>query len=372
MGGLFFSNKKHNEMNAINLEANKVLKSVELDVPTIKPDEYLIKMKVCGICSSDIYRAFENGAYFYPLVMGHELSGEVVKKGKDTNGFGIGEAVSVFPLLPCFKCNSCKEKKYATCSNYKYYGSRNSGGFSEYIAVKEWNLIKIGAIGYSNAALIEPLSVVVHGLKKLSLLKRNGTIELKDKKVCIIGSGFLGLLMSEIIYNKLGFKEIHVIDRNQFKLNNLSLFSDKIVTHFLDDINSWKQFTDHAVNRFDYIIELSGNELNFSRSIQLSKPNGKILWLGNIQKDLNLDKNTVSGILRKEIEIIGSWNSQFKHEDDDWIDSIKLIEDGAVNPSKYITELIQLEELPAFLRKMHMHKTREREHPYIKYCVSNL
>ena len=52
-------------------------------------------------------------------------------------------------------------------------------------------------------------------------------------------------------------------------------------------------------NQFDYVFELSGNEINFSRSILLSKSNGKILWLGNIQNDLLLDKNLVSAILRK-------------------------------------------------------------------------
>ena len=78
----------------------------------INADECLVKVKVCGICSSDIYRAFENGAYFYPIIIGHEISGQVLKTGKSVKTFNIGDMVSVFPLLPCFNCHSCNLKKY--------------------------------------------------------------------------------------------------------------------------------------------------------------------------------------------------------------------------------------------------------------------
>jgi len=356
-------------MKAVQLEANKHLKISETSIPKVNPEECLIDIKVCGVCSSDIYRAFENGAYFYPLIMGHEISGQIIEIGEKIKNFKVGDLVSVFPLLPCFTCNSCKEKRYATCDNYKYYGSRNAGGFSEYISVKEWNLIKIDKIGYENAAFLEPLSVVIHGLKKSSLLSENQTYQ--KKKICVIGAGFLGLMMSELIYNKVENSEIHVIDKNQFKLDYISVLKG-VKSHCLGDSDKWKKFIDNKKNHFDYVFELSGNAINFSRSILLSKANGKILWLGNIQNDLSLDKSLVSNILRKELKIIGSWNSQFKHDDDDWLDAIKLIEEGSVNPSKFITQLISLEELPSVLEKMYNHKSRVKEHRYIKYCISNM
>jgi len=357
-------------MKTVLLQANKLLNLSEINIPHIGPDECLINVKVCGVCSSDIYRAFENGAYFYPLTMGHEIAGQITEIGEKVKNFKVGDSVSVFPLLPCFDCKYCKLKKFATCNNYKYYGSRNAGGFSEYISIKEWNLIKIDKIGYRNGAFLEPLSVVIHGLKKSSLLNKNQTFQ--KKKICVIGAGFLGLLMSEIIHNKLENSEIHVIDKNQFKLDHLS-FSKRIITHCLSDSDKWNKFSENNKNRFDYIFELTGNEINFSRSILLSKANGKILWLGNIQNDLLLDKSLVSSILRKELKIIGSWNSQFKHDDDDdWVDAIQLIEEGSVDPSKYITQLISLEELPIVLEKMYNHKSRVEEHRYIKYCISNM
>ena len=235
-------------MKTVQLGANKVLNVLEELIPEISDDECLVKIKICGVCSSDIYRAFENGAYFYPLIMGHEISGQISKIGKNVNNFIVGDNVSVFPLIPCFRCQSCATKQYATCSNYKYYGSRNSGGFSEYISIKEWNLIKINSIGFKNGALLEPLSVVVHGLKKASLLDKN--IANDKRKICIIGAGFLGLLMSEIIFNMFSNCEIHVLDRNQFKLDYLS-YSDRITTHFLDDTDKWDHFLENSKKSFD-------------------------------------------------------------------------------------------------------------------------
>ena len=211
---------------------------------------------------------------------------------------------------------------------------------------------------------------MVHGLKKISLFV-NQDKSLDSKKICIIGSGFLGLMMTEIIRNKLNFSEIHVIDRNKFKLNQLPE-SANIIKHCLDSSSNWENFLKNPNHKFDYVVEITGCNLNFSRSIEICSPNANLLWIGNIQKDLLLKKNIVSNILRKEIKVSGSWNSNFKHQDDDWIDSIELIKSKNVEPSNYITKLLSLEDAPFFLEKMYKHKTRSIRHPYIKYCISNI
>ena len=80
----------------------------------------LVKPISVGICSSDIPRAFSKKAYFYPLVLGHEFS--IVVENDPINKYEKGTKCVVFPLLPCFKCDSCKAKKYNMCKNYSYYG----------------------------------------------------------------------------------------------------------------------------------------------------------------------------------------------------------------------------------------------------------
>jgi L-iditol 2-dehydrogenase len=354
-------------MKAASLKSNKVIKIIDKQIPNLHLDECLIKVHSCGVCSSDIYRGFDNGAYFYPLTMGHEFSGTIENIGKNVKDFKISDNVSVFPLLPCFECNSCKIKDYVTCKKYKYYGSRNDGAFCEYIVVKSWNLIKIDHdIDLYDASFLEPLSVVVHGLKRLNLFNRN---DLAKKNICIIGCGFLGLMLNEILSNQFGLNQITLIDRNSFKLDfasNHKLMSKVI----LDSDEDWIKYLDINHNSFDIIFEMSGYNKNFERSINLSKPKGEILWLGNINNDLLIPKKTVSSILRNELKIIGTWNSNFKNKDDDWIDSLNLIRKKIVTPKKYVTNFIKLDELPESIKKMFSHKTGNKRHNYIKYCVN--
>ena len=305
-------------MKAASLESNGKIKIVEKKIPKIEPDECLIKVDKCGICSSDIHRGFSNGAYSYPLVMGHEFSGKIEKTGKKLKDFRVGDLVGVFPLLPCFKCSACQSKEYATCSNYKYYGSRNNGGFAEYLAVKSWNLFKLDPkTDLNDACLLEPVSVVVHGLKQIGIFSKNNFY---NKKVCVIGCGFLGQILIEILINKFKFKEIVILDRNQFKLDMLKS-SPGLIKQKLNSEKKWNDFMDNNKDVFDYTFEMSGFYKNFNRSITLAKPKGKLLWLGNVDNDLTIPKKRVSQILRKELNIIGTWNSNFKNKNDDWKDS---------------------------------------------------
>lgn len=352
-------------MKAASLNSNKSIKIIDKEIPVISDDECLIKVHSCGVCSSDIYRGFDNGAYFYPLVMGHEFSGKIVKKGSKVNRFNISDHVSVFPLLPCFECSSCKVKDYVTCINYKYYGSRNDGAFSEYIAVKAWNLLKIHkSIDLHDASFLEPLSVVVHGLKKLNLFNRN---DLSKKNICIIGSGFLGLMMVEILINSFDFNEINLVDRNSFKLNYLE--SKNLIKVILDTNQDWNNYLKSNKNSFDIVFEMTGFNENFVRSINLAKAKAEVLWLGNINDDLTIPKVTVSSILRKELNIVGTWNSNFKNDHDDWIYSLELIKNKIVSPKKYVTNFISIEDLPQSIERMFSHKIGKIRYNFIKYCV---
>ena len=133
-------------MQGLELVKNSKFKLREFKSIKLKDDECEIKVKSVGICSSDIERGFNRGAYHYPLVMGHEISGIVTKTGVKIKKIRVGDRVTVFPLLPCFKCSQCGQKNYVSCLNYQYYGSRNNGGYIEYMNIKEWNLIKINKV----------------------------------------------------------------------------------------------------------------------------------------------------------------------------------------------------------------------------------
>lgn len=320
--------------------------------PVIKKNTCLIKVKYCGICSTDIYRAYDYGAYNYPLVMGHEISGIIEDLGQDCNNFTKGDKVSVFPLLPCFQCEQCQKNNYALCIDYSYYGSRCDGGYSEYLLANTWNLMKIpNKIDLKDACFLEPTAVVVHATKITNIL------DLSNKNILIIGAGFLGLLLSEIIY-KNTTNRVTVLDGNEFKFSRLPT---NTIT-----CTSEKQLSKDS---YDLIFECTGSESALNTSLDAVKRNGNICILGNPLGPITVSANNYSKLLRKEVSIKGSWNSSYKKVDnDDWIFALESILNG-FSPSKYVSHEIGLDELDDFLLKCWNHKNKNKFFKHIKGLV---
>ena len=111
-------------MKAYRLHGINNLLYEDVELPELVPGWCLVRVKAAGICSSDIPRIFTKGTYHFPTIPGHEFSGVVEKVGSEKDQEWIGRKVGIFPLIPCRKCEQCRQKKYELCSNYDYTGSR--------------------------------------------------------------------------------------------------------------------------------------------------------------------------------------------------------------------------------------------------------
>lgn len=153
-----------NLINALVLHGVNDLKYQKIDNYTLKKDCVLVKIKYCGICSSDIERIFLTGTYHFPTIPGHEMSGQIVGVNDEDEEL-LGKKACIFPLMPCMKCKACEKEEYAQCSNYNYFGSRCDGGFAEYLLVPKWNLVLFDdSLDYKIAALCEPAAVSLHAI----------------------------------------------------------------------------------------------------------------------------------------------------------------------------------------------------------------
>lgn len=350
-------------MFKIVLKSNGVLVSEKQASITPLANQCIVKITNAGICSSDIFRGFQSWAYCYPLVMGHELSGVIERVGVEVKNFLPGDRVAVFPLLPCFSCSQCVMREYTRCKSYSYYGSRENGGFCNWLAVNEWNLIKIpDSVDLIDACLIEPMSVVIHALNKF--IKSD---ELTGH-IVILGAGFLGTLTSKLLLESQPRLSITLVDRNQTKLNAINI--DTANKFRCADQSDWIEFTNQRNSYFDYVLETTGAPQNVSSSIKLCKAGGEIVLLGNVTSDHTLEKAVISSILRKEIKIIGSWNSSYKSANDDWITSLELMAAGA-RPSHLVSHQIPMSEVPNYLKKMFEHKMRISDFEYTKVVAFN-
>lgn len=324
-------------------------------MPAVAPDECLLAVRAAGICSSDVPRAFAQGAYHYPLIMGHEFAGEIVKCGAEVTGLMPGQLAAAFPLLPCRACSACQVQRWVHCRQYDYYGSRRDGAFAEYVAVKAWNLRPLPeGCDVTLAALCEPLAVCIHTMKTIPATA-NG-------RLAIVGAGFMGLCLGKLAQDTGQFDEIWLLDRNPFKLDLAADFGFHPLL-----------LTDPAdfplPASFDTVIEACGAVPTYELSLALCAPGGHVIWMGNIAGDLFLPQAEVSAILRREITIHGVWNSSYQPgEPDDWAAALSIIRHAAWLP-QLISHRLPLVKGHEALTALHAIKQAHHPHNYLKIIL---
>ena len=297
------------KMDVLNLHGIGDLRFEKKDTYALKKDYVLVKIKYCGICSSDIERVFINGTYHFPTIPGHEMSGQIVAVNDEDEKL-LGRKTAIFPLLPCFECDACSKEEYAQCSNYNYFGSRCNGGYSEYLLVPKWNLVLFDdSLDYKIAALCEPGAVAIHSVNI-------GEISENDN-VAVSGTGTIGMMIALVAKGKGA--NVTVIGRSHESLEfskNMGL--NTLLTSELED------------KQFNKIYEVVGNNESINQSIGLCENFGTVVLVGNPKDDVHLDKQIYWKILRKQLVLKGIWNSSYSQKVNDWKEILKLMSEGNI------------------------------------------
>lgn len=336
---LTYTDSNPSAMKANVLYAINDLRYTDYPLPKVKSGEVLVKVKACGICGSDIGRVFKTGTYHFPTIIGHEFAG-VVMNPDGTEGRRVG----VFPLKPCFDCNACREGKYEMCSNYDYLGSRCDGGFAQYVAVPDWNLIDLpDNVSFEQAAMLEPSAVAMHALHRFC--------SLKGKSLVIYGPGTIGNILVCLAHT-LGVGKVMVVGRNDAKLNIARQNGASTIIKMAKEDAVARIFKETGGNGADCVIEGTGNDHCLDLAVHSLRGEGELVLMGNPQADMPLNKNTYWRILRKQLKVYGTWNSSFKSEHDDWKAVLTLISEGKYHPESLITHKFPMPELMQGLEAM--------------------
>lgn len=345
-------------MKAYVLNRIGCLDLMDVPEPMLKDGEVLVEVKAAGICGSDIPRIFANGTYHFPTIPGHEFAGVVCKvKDKENEGL-IGKRVGVFPLIPCRTCAPCQKRQYEMCMHYDYLGSRSDGGFAEYVAVPVRNLIEIpDGISMEAAAMLEPASVGIHALRRVYEEGMNSAV--------IFGPGTIGLLIAQWL-RALGIEKIILVGtgEGQKKLAGELGFSEFYNGKEVDVVQAILERT--AGEGVDLAIECAGYSEVLEECLDVVKRGGKVLTVGNPHGDMNLKRDIYWKILRKQLQLCGTWNSSFipEEKEDDWTRTIAAMEQGILSPEKQITHRLSFEELHRGLEIM-----RDKSEYYNKVMI---
>ena len=359
-------------MKALVLEDVGKLKIDDIPKPSPKQGEVLVHVKACGICGSDIPRAYKDGAHNMPLVIGHEFAGEVCEAGADVPEDWIGKAVGIFPLIPCKKCPCCVEKKYEMCKNYSYLGSRVDGGFAEYVAVPEWNLLELGdGVSMEQVAMMEPMAVAVHAIRQALRAKGydiGGELsEILDGNVVVMGLGTIGLLLTMFLKD-LGFKNVFTIGNKDIQLKMVKKLGigeeDFCDIRICDEIDwlSDNTMVDGNMHGVDFFFECVGQTRSLEAGIYSAAPGGVVCTVGNPSSDMNINRHAYWQILRNQLTLVGTWNSSFTHDaNDDWHYVLSRLQQGAVKPEQLITHRFELQGIAEGFEIM-----RDKKEEYVK------
>ncbi len=326
-------------MKCLNLHAIGDLRWEDKPMPVVGDDEVLVKVKCCGVCGSDIGRVYRHGTYHFPTVIGHEFSGEVVE---DPHGEWLGKRVAVFPLLPCFECDMCKEGRYAQCHDYDYYGSRRDGGFGEYLAVKTWNLIELPSnVSFEEGAMCEPTAVALHAVKKLG--------DMTGKTILITGAGPIGIIAG-FWAKKFGAETVCFTDIDEQKIQFAKQFG----------------FRGHNGEAVDVCIEGTGASSAVITALRSVKAFGQVVLMGNPAGAVELGASEYQTVLRKEISLHSTWNSSYSDSANDWREGLAAVGAGELPIGRLITHAVSLKDGIAALEMM-----RDRKEFYCK-VVANI
>ncbi|MFH0925778.1 MAG: alcohol dehydrogenase catalytic domain-containing protein [bacterium] len=191
---------------------NSDVRVVEQKIPTIGNNDILIKVMACGICGSDLMEWYRIKRA--PLVLGHELAGEIVEIGKDVVQFQVGDKVFTTHHVPCNECYYCLTGHHTACQVFQTENNFEPGGFAEFLRVGGRS-IKTGTfklpkeMSYETATFIEPLATVVRALRTIDL-------QLGDN-LMIFGCGLAGILFVKLA-RALGSGKIIVSDVSEYRM----------------------------------------------------------------------------------------------------------------------------------------------------------
>lgn len=301
-------------------------------LPDLHAHSVLVKVKAVSICGGDLHIfKGKHPAAPLPVPIGHELSGEVFKIGKNVSKVREGDRVAIEPVIICGQCIFCQSGEYNFCTDISFQYRKGQGGFTPYfVADEKWVHLLPRNVSFEEGALIEPLAVSVHAVKK-------GGIQF-GQTAAIFGAGPIGLMV--LLLTRLsGSREVFVVDIKDFRLEKAKELGAWEV------INSSRQDSvEYILNKTDQLgvdiaFEAAGIERTLVESLKVLKMGGTSIVVGIFEdQDIQIPANI---FVQKEVALIGSQGGYCR----DFQIALKLVERGDLKLGEIITHTLPLSAL---------------------------
>ncbi len=330
-------------MQAAVMEGLQQVVCQEVAQPVPDAGEVLLRVRAASICGSDVSRVLK-GHRMYPLILGHEVAGEVAAVGPGGDPALVGMRAAIIPLIPCMECVYCQQGLYSACTHYSFLGSRRAGGFAEYLTLPVGNLLPLPeGVSFEAGALIEPATVARHAMEMGRFAP--------GKCVAVLGAGSVGLMAVQWL-RILGAEKILVSDVVTDNLDCARRLGAQVTINAREEDVVQRMLAETG-GGVDLALELAGSPQTLTQAVQVTRPRGSVVLTGNQPKDAVFPADLMETITRKELEVHGTWMSYSApfpgHE---WTEAAAALQRADLSVNEMITHRFPLCETGEVFRRI--------------------
>jgi L-iditol 2-dehydrogenase len=302
----------------------------QVNIPKIKNNEVLIKIKAASVCGSDIHIWEGEHDLDTPIIMGHEFSGQIVEVGSEVKNYKVSDrVVGELRHEYCKVCKLCKQGNTHLCYSKKAPGFQKPGFYAEYVTMPEEMLHRIpDNVSFEEASMCEPAAVVLTGLLELTKIE-------PEDIVVIIGAGPIGLIAQQMA-KIAGARAVVMVAYNKIRVQKSKELN---IDYFIDDRSiNVKDFMDNLTNGLgaDVVVDCTGTANGINLGIDILRKLGRLCIIGYPVGELSINMQKA---VYKAINIICTYATTGTS----WDRVLSMLERGALDLGTLISHREPLE-----------------------------
>ncbi len=312
--------------------SNRDVRVEEMPTPQIGSGELLVRVEACGICGSDVMEWYRLDRA--PLVLGHEIGGQIVAVGDGVERYKEGDRVSAAHHVPCNTCHYCLSGHHTVCDTLRRTNF-DPGGFAEYIRLPAINVdrgvfLLPDEVSFEEATFIEPLACVLRGQRLAHMQPGNS--------VLVIGSGIAGLLHIQLA-RILGAGRVVAIDIIDYRLQAARRFGADAVLNADKDLPAWLRQVNQG-RLADLVIVCTGATSAITQALQSVERGGTVLFFAPTNPGITIPISINELFWRNEITLTTSYAGSPA----DYATALELVRAHSVPVCEMITHRLGLAE----------------------------
>ena len=311
----------------------------DVPIPKINDGEVLFRVAACGICGTDL-KKIHHGFIKPPQILGHELSGTVVRVGRGVKKFREGDRVVSFHHVPCEACFYCQRKLFSQCAVYKKVGltagfEPNGGGFAEYVRAMPW-IVERGmlpippGVSFEEATFVEPVNTCLKAVRKARVAP--------GETALVLGQGPIGLLL--VLLAREAGAEVLASDpvegRRAMSLRcGAALACDPATDDLSEEVRSRTEG-----RGADVVLVAVPSASIVGEALGLARPGGRVLLFAHNDPVMRVEF-PAAAVGVEEKEILGSYSASIAEQEE----SARLVFSGRLPVKNLISHRFALENI---------------------------